>query len=367
MNNKKIAFFLPSLAGGGAERVCVNLSGGFIQHDFEVDFVLAQSKGELLENIPAGVRIVDLHASRVLSALFPLADYLRNEQPAILIAAPDHVNLVAIWAKMLARVNTSVVITTHNHLSIVRHRTPKMQEKLYPYLLRLFQGHAADIVAVSEGVADDLARTAHIPRDHISVIYNPAVRPDLDELALQPLVHPWFADEQPPVILAVGRLTPQKDYPTLLHAFAMLRTQRQVRLVILGEGKLHAELDALSVQLGIAADVDFLGFDINPYRYMSRCSVFVLSSAWEGFSVVLAEALACGAQIVSTDCFSGPGEILDHGKYGRLVPVGDAKALADEMENALTHPLPDDLMRERGKEFTVDVAVRNYLRLMGLA
>jgi glycosyltransferase involved in cell wall biosynthesis len=367
MNNKKIAFFLPSLVGGGAERVCVNLAMGIIQCGFEVDIVLARLTGDLLENVPSGVRIVDLHASRVLSALFPLVDYLRRERPAALISAPNHANLIAIWAKMLAGVNTAVVITTHNHLSIVIRQTPKMQEKLYPYFLRLFQGHAAHIVAVSAGVADDLARTAHIPRDRISVIYNPAVRPELDELASQPLVHPWFADKQPPVILAVGRLTPQKDYPTLLRAFALLRAQRPIRLVILGDGRQLAELDALSVQLGIATDVDFPGFDLNPYRYMARCSVFVLSSAWEGFSVVLAEALACGAQIVSTDCLSGPSEILDHGKYGRLVPVGDAKALAAEIENALILPLPAGLMRERAKEFTVDVAVKNYLRLLRLA
>jgi glycosyltransferase involved in cell wall biosynthesis len=309
---------------------------------------------------------VDLHASRVLSALFPLVDYLRREQPVVLISAPDYVNLIAIWAKRLAGVDTAVVITSHNHLSVVRAQTPKVQEKLYPYLLRLFQHHAAHIVAVSKGVADDLARTAHIPRDRISVIYNPAVRPELDELAVQPLAHPWFVEAQPPVILAVGRLVPQKDYPTLLRAFAVLRAQRPIRLVILGNGKQHADLQALSIQLGIAADVDFHGFDLNPYRYMARCSVFVLSSAWEGLPVVLAEALACGAQIVSTDCRSGPSEILDFGRYGRLVPVGNVNVLAAAIEESLIHPLPASLIRERAGEFTVDVAVKNYLRLLRL-
>jgi glycosyltransferase involved in cell wall biosynthesis len=366
MSDKKIAFFLSSLAGGGAERVCLNLAEGFIQHGFKVDLVLARSIGVLFEEVSVGVRIVELHTSRVSSALFPLADYLRREQPIALISAPDHTNLIAIWAKMMAGVSTPVLITAHNYLSIVVHQTPKIQEKLYPYLLRLFQGHAAHIVAVSAGVADDLARTAHIPRDRISVIYNPAVRPELDGLASQPLVHPWFADGQPPVILAAGRLVPQKDYPTLLQAFALLRARRQVRLVILGEGKQRAELGAISDELGIATDVDFPGFDLNPYRYMARCSVFVLSSAWEGFSVVLAEALACGAQVVSTDCLSGPGEILDHGKYGRLVPVGDAKALAVEIENSLIHPMPASLMRGHAREFTADVAVKNYLRLLKL-
>jgi glycosyltransferase involved in cell wall biosynthesis len=257
-----------------------------------------------------------------------------------------------------------VAITSHNHLSIVRKQTPKMQEKLYPYLLRPFQQHAAYIIAVSKGVADDLARTAHIPRDRISVIYNPAVHPELDELASQPLVHPWFVDAQWPVILAVGRLVPQKDYPTLLRAFAILRVKRPIRLVILGNGKQHADLQVLSIQLGIATDVDFFGFDLNPYRYMARCSVFVLSSAWEGLPVVLAEALACGAQIVSTDCHSGPSEILDSGKFGRLVPVGDAETMAAEIENAIRHPLPKDLLYERARDFTTEMAVEKYLRLL---
>jgi glycosyltransferase involved in cell wall biosynthesis len=367
MKNKKIALFLPNLAGGGAQRVCVNLAAGFIQHGFEVDLVLARSTGELLGNVSSGVRMVDLHASRVLSALFPLADYLRREQPVALISAPDHVNLIAIWAGVLAGVNTTVMITSHNHLSVVRKQTQKLQEKLYPHLLRLFQNHAAHIVAVSKGVADDLSRTAHIPRDRISVIYNPAVRPELDELALQPLAHPWFVDTQQPVILAVGRLVPQKDYPTLLQAFSILRAQRPVRLVILGNGKQHADLQALSIQLGVATDVDFLGFDLNPYRYMARCSVFVLSSAWEGLPVVLAEALACGAQIVSTDCPSGPAEILDGGRYGRLVPVGDVGALADAIEKALDHPLPGSELKSRAVVFSKERAVTSYLDLVRLS
>ena len=318
----KVAFFLPSLAGGGAERVCVNLAAGFLARGFDVDIVLANFSGELLDSIPASINIVDLRASRVISSLFPLANYLRLQSPAYLIAAPDHVNLIAIWAKMLARVGTSVAITAHNQLSIVAERTPKLQEKIIPFLLWLFQSQANHIIAVSAGVANDLARTAHIRRDRISVVYNPAVPANLDELVEQPLFHPWFVDGQPPVILAVGRLVPQKDYPTLLRALAFLKPQRPARLVILGDGKLLVELRELSVQLGVDTDVDFHGFDLNPYRYMARCKVFSLSSAWEGFSLVLAEALACGAQIVSTDCPSGPAEILENGKYGRLSPCG---------------------------------------------
>ena len=206
----KIAFFLPSLDGGGAERVCVNLATGFLASGLDVDFVLSQAKGPLLHAVPAGAGVIDLAARRALAATLPLAAYLRREKPFALIAAPDHANLIAIWARMLAGVKTRTVITNHNYLSIVIRQSPKLQEKLYPYLLRLFQNYATYIVAVSEGAADDLARTAHVPPGRVSVIHNPAVHPALHELASSPLAHPWFASGQPPVILAVGRLTSLK-------------------------------------------------------------------------------------------------------------------------------------------------------------
>jgi glycosyltransferase involved in cell wall biosynthesis len=308
-----------------------------------------------------------LNASRALFSLWPLVDYLRKVQPEALISAPDHVNLIAIWARLLAGVKTRTVITTHNTLSIVVRQSAKPQEKFYPILLRLFQRYATHLVAVSQGAAEDLARTAHIPRSRISVIYNPAVHSALRDLALQPNFHPWFADGHPPVILAAGRLIPQKDYPTLLRAFSILKGNRLIRLAILGEGKEQAVLGKLAADLGISSNLDFMGFDNNPYRYMTRCSVFVLSSAWEGFSIALAEALACGAQIVSTDCPNGPAEILDHGKYGRLVPVGDPAAMAEAIGAALDFPLPVDMLHKRAEAFSVDVAVEKYLGILGLS
>ena len=363
----RIAFFLPNLNGGGAERVCVNLAAGLIQGGFDVDIVLTKKSGELLETLPPAVRVVNLNASRVLFSLWPLKIYLRQVEPDALISAPDHANLVAIWARILARVRTHTVVTTHNTLSIVVRRSPKLQEKLYPFLLRLFQRHADYIVAVSQGAADDLARTAHIPRARISVIYNPAVHPSLRDLVAQSVTHSWFVDEHPPVILAAGRLTPQKDYPTLLQAFSILRRKRVAHLVILGEGKEQENLEKLAIELGISSEVAFLGFDINPYRYMSRCNLFVLSSLWEGFSIVLAEALACGAQIVSTDCPNGPAEILDHGRYGRLVPVGDAAAMAEAMEMAMDEPIQTELLRKRAEAFSLEAAVEKYLGVLGLS
>jgi len=363
----KIAFFLPNLAGGGAERVCVNLAQGFVEHGLQVDFVLVRAEGTFLQAVPSQAGVVDLSARRTLSALPALAAYLHRERPYALIAAPDHANLVALWANRLAGGRCLTVLTVHNTLSTVIRHTRKIQEHLYPFLLRLFQKSAHAIVAVSGSVADDLARLTGIPRKRITVIYNPVVNPGIDSLKTAPLDHPWFAKRSVPVVLAAGRLTVQKDYPTLLRAFAMLRQRRPARLVILGEGAQLGELKSLANDLAIAPDVDMPGFADNPYAFMSRCAVFVLSSAWEGFGIVLVEALVCGAQVVATDCPSGPADILENGRYGRLVPVGDHVAMAEAIETALDHPLPSEALQARARAFSVDIATEKYLDALGLS
>ncbi len=366
MHEVRIAFFLSHLAGGGAERTAINLAGNFLDRGFSVDLVLAKARGPLLNEVPPKARLVDLHASRTLSALPALAGYLRREKPTVLILSLDHTNLIAIWAKLLILSNTKVVIENQIHLSTQIRHTPKLQEKLYPYLIRVFHPAAAVILSTSEGAAEDLANTTGIPRDRITVIYNPVVYPRIETLKAQPLDHPWFTPGEPPVLLGAGRLTIQKDFPTLLRAFTSLRRGRPARLMILGEGEQRQELSALSESLGIASDVDLPGFVPNPFAYMARCKVFVLSSIWEGFGNVLVEAMACGAQVVSTDCPSGPSEILEKGKYGRLAAVGDSEALARAIQEAIDHPLPASILKARAIMFSVDVAAEKYLRTIGV-
>src|SRR5690625_55191 len=189
-------------------------------------------------------------------------------------------------------------------------------------MARLYR-HLDAVVTASEGVSTDTRTVTGLPPERIHVIDNPVVTPDLEELAAQPLDHPWFGDNDVPVILASGRLTKQKDFPTLLRAFARVRQNRPARLIVLGEGKLRTELEALAVKLGIASDVDLAGFASNPYPYVKQSDLFVLSSRWEGLGMALIEALALGIPAVSADCPSGPREILADGRYGALVPVGD--------------------------------------------
>jgi glycosyltransferase involved in cell wall biosynthesis len=358
-----IAFFLPSVVGGGAERVTVNLVQGMTTRGLAVDVVLATATGPFLNQLPPAVRLVDLRAGRVLKSVLPLARYIRRERPRVVVSSMSHANMAALWAARLARRATPVVVTEHNTMSQTARHENVVERGMWPRLMRTFYPWAASVVAVSRGAADDFARTAGVPRDRVEVVYNPVITPHLLELARQSPDHPWFAPGQPPVILGVGRLTPQKDFPTLLRAFAQVRREREARLVILGEGEDREALMALARELGVSDSVDLPGFRENAIALMAASAIFVLSSAWEGLPTVLIEALAAGTQVISTDCPSGPREILQDGRLGTLVPVGDAAALAAAIRTRLEHPssaTPLDALRP----FTSAAAVDHYLRII---
>jgi len=362
---EQIALFIPSLRGGGAERVMVNLAGGLAERGCQVDLVAARAIGPLVGQVPAGVRLVDLGCRRTLRALLPLASYLRRERPAALLSALGHANVVAIGARLLARVPTRVVVSEHTAVSRAGQEAPGVRGKvLVPWLMRRLYRRAQAVVAVSRGVAEDLAEATGLPAERIRVIYNPVVTPDLEQRAAEPVDHPWFAPGEPPVVLAVGRLAPEKDYATLLRAFALVRRQQAARLVILGEGPERPPLEALARELGFEDCFSLPGFKENPFAYMARASVLVLCSRREGFGNVLAEALACGTPVVSTDCPHGPAEILEGGKHGRLVPVGEARGLAEAIIGTLAIAPDRTALRRRSQAFTVANSVRDYLEVL---
>jgi len=329
---KRLALFVPSMAGGGAERITLTLARGLAERGYAVDLVLAQAEGPYLTEVPGSVRVVDLGASRVLLSLPALVAYLRRERPQAMLSALRHANIIALWARRLAGVPTRVVVSERDTLSLSVQHVRSRRGRLMPQLIRRFYPWADGVVAISKGVADDLARMTGIPRQRIQVIYNPVVTPELQAKAQAPLEHPWFKPGEPPVLLGTGRLTAQKDFPTLIQAFARVWQARPVRLLILGEGEERPALEALVRKLGLEPDVSLRGFVKNPYPYMAQASLFVLSSRWEGLGNVLIEALYCGAPLISTDCPSGPREILRDGQYGQLVPVGDVTALTQAMK-----------------------------------
>lgn len=344
----------------------LNLARGLTERGLKVDLVLSKAGGSHLWRVPSEVRIVDLQSRQLLTSLPALISYLRREQPLTLLSALHYTNEVALWAKRLSGVSTRVVVSEHNMLSQkVKHAT-RMKGNLLPLAVRYFYPWADGIVAVSHGVAQDLARTANLPLKRIQVIYNPVVTPDLLEQAKEPVDHPWFQPDEPPVILGVGKLEAQKDFPTLIRAFAEVRRVKSARLAILGWGPDQSQLEALVRELHLEGEVALLGYAKNPYAYMARSAVFALSSAWEGLPTVLIESMAVGIPVVSTNCESGPTEILDGGKYGSLTPVGDTHALAAAILRVLSgesKSVPSDWLNQ----FTLKTSTQQYFDVLGIS
>ncbi len=354
----------------------LHLAGGFARRNKAVDLVLVRAEGQYLDRVPREVRIVDLRARRTIAAIAPLIRYLRSVRPQALVSAMDHVNLVALWARSLAGVDARVAVVIQNTLSMTKRHTPLRRERILPALARRYYPKADEIVAVSQGVAEDFAEAAHLPRERIRVIFNPMVTPEMLARGREEPEHPWLRGANaekdsagkpgaaPPVVIGVGRLTPQKDFGLLIRAFASVRQRRPARLLIFGEGEERPRLEALIRKLGIEADAQLPGFASNPFACMARCGVFVLSSGWEGLPGVLIEALAQGCPLVSTDCPSGPREILDGGRYGALVPTGDAAALADAIARTLDAPPDPEPRRQRAALFHVDTIVDQYCAIL---
>jgi glycosyltransferase involved in cell wall biosynthesis len=397
---RRIALFVPSLAGGGVEASMLRTAKALLGRDFRVDLVLCERKGPLVDRVPPQTRVIELKpapmvvararalatdpgglrellkpvllawkAPHRLAYLPELIRYLQSVRPDALLSALPTLNLLAVWARRGAGVATRVVISERDTLSTAIDGSRQWRKRYLPPLLQRAYMMADGVIAVSDGVADDLVASTGIPRARITTVYNPVVNPELAAKARAPLDHPWFAPGAPPVILGVGRLHPQKDFATLIRAFARLRADRPARLLILGgessgDSAYVAELKALPARLGVAEDVDLPGFAQNPLAYMRRAATFVLSSVHEGLGIVLIEALACGTPVVSTDCPHGPSEILDHGRFGPLVPVGDDASLAAAIRATLDDPLPAELLRSRAGMFTVERAVDRYLELM---
>jgi len=359
----KVALFLPSLRGGGAERVMVNLANGFAEHGLQVDLVLARAEGPYLNEIAQDVRLVDLGAKRVLRSLPGLIAYLRRERPDAMLSAMDHANLVALWARKIAGAPTRMVVSVHNTTSRTVANAHSLKARYMPRLMQLFYPWAQAVVAVSAGVAEDLVDFAGLPRNKIYVIYNPVVTSDMLSRAEQPLDHPWFRPGEPPVVMGAGRLTVQKDFPTLIRAFHLLRREVPARLIIISEGEERSRLETLVQELKLDHDVALPGFVSNPYNLMKHADVFVLSSKWEGLPTVLIEALALGTSVVSTDCPSGPAEILENGKWGRLVPVGDVPAMATAILDAMRDRINPNASKYT-KKFSMNSVVREYLKVL---
>ena len=370
MEKKKIsvAFFLPSLEPGGTERNVVNLVNNIDRAKYATSLVLGQKEGDFIKEVHSDIPIVTLSASNSLYLFFKLIRYFKQQKPDVFISAFPRINVVCIAAKIYSRVNTKVVVTEHSVFSLLPVIAKNMWRGTFarffmPTLCRLMYPCADTIICVSEGIKADLVKILGSSKK-IEVIYNPVIDEKVYKLAAKPVSHPWFSDSKIPIIIAAGRLVACKDYSTLINAFNMVQKNQPARLVILGRGPKKEELMRLIETMGLAGSVAFLGFQENPYAYMKKASVFALASLQEGFGNVIIEAMACQVPVVSTNCPTGPGEIIEHMKNGILVSMGDAQSMAVEIIKILQNPvLAKTLSREGTKRadfFSVTKSVREY-------
>jgi glycosyltransferase involved in cell wall biosynthesis len=334
-NKLHVAFFIPGLGDGGVTRGTLILAAEFVRHGHKVDVLTVAPRGEMIKSPPAGVRMVDLKSRRTITAVPKLARYLRRERPSALISAQHYANVASVWARMLGRTETKLILTERLSVAETLDRPFGIRNRIMPFLMRRFYSRADAVVANSKDGAAELATALGWSKDRVTPIYNPTIHDRLHKMAAEEVDHPYFAEGAPPVILSVARLEYPKDYTTLLEAFADVRKRTPARLLILGDGDLKNEIVSRARKLGVAEDVDLPGYADNPYSYMARAAVFVLSSTFEGLPNVVIEAQACNVPVVATDCPTGPREILLDGEAGRLVPVGDSTAMADAISGLI--------------------------------
>jgi glycosyltransferase involved in cell wall biosynthesis len=365
MNNKpKIAVFIPSLAGGGAERAMVLFSLTLQELGHDISLVCAEKKGDLMPLLTPQLSVIDLHTPRMLTGILKLRQFLKSEQPDVVYATIIHANLGLILAavglknrpRLILREATAPLSGSKSTLA------QRISYFLLPYLYR----HADKIIAVSGVVRDELISLSPRLAAKIEVLDTPVIPANFATQAAAEPGHPWFAVGQPPVILGVGRLQPQKNFALLIKAFAEVRAQRASHLIILGQGALQAELESLAESLGLADQVSFAGFALNPFSYMSRSRVFVLSSNYEGMPNVLIQALALATPVVATDCPGGSAECLEGGRLGYLTAMGDQAAITTAILAALDSPRRADAAEIVSKKFGAAQATKAYLACAGV-
>ncbi len=356
----RISLFIPDFREGGAQKMMINLANELAKKSLGVDLVVACNTGSFDKLVDNEVNIIRLNCKRTLTSLFLLIKYIKSAKTDILISALYHANVICLFAKyMTKRTNTKFIVTERNYLSLRIANSTNVKDKiLLPIIKRLYP-KADLVIAISKGVMNDIVDICNLDSEKISCIYNPVVTSDFEEsIKATPEIN---FNKDLPLIIASGRLVEQKDYPTMLKALALVIKQKPVNAMVLGKGHLEKELITLSQELGIDNNVIFKGFVDNPLSYMKQADIFLMTSAWEGFGNVLVEALYCGLSVVATDCKAGPAEILDDGKYGLLVPVGNEIAISDAILKVIDKPFDKDKQQKRALEFTARNITDKYL------
>lgn len=362
---RRIAMFLPALEGGGAERVMVQLANAFEERGLRVEVLLATASGPRLKELSSSVEVIELGGGGVIKAFPHLIRYLKDDPPAALLSTLDHANIVAAWSGAVAGTRSRIVL--RQAMDPLGMPPSGLSGRILGRLMGPSYRRASHTVVLAEHMRETMVTRKGIDPARISVVPNPVPSERIRALALEEPDHPWLqakGDERP-LIVAAGRLTAQKDFSMLLAAVSRVKRETPVRLAILGEGPEREALEAQAQKLGIGDAVVLPGFQQNPYSWMARAAVIALSSRAEGMPNILLEAMALGRPVVSTDCPSGPRELLGSGRLGKLVPVGDEAAMAEAIQLSLggDHP-SEDALRDAVASLGIDSIADTYLRLL---
>lgn len=362
---RHIGLLFSNFGGGGIQRVRLTLAEALLQKGWRVDLIVVNSSGPLKSEIPAGSQLFDLSVAHSSQSIQKIITYLHTENPDILLSSQTHINISAIIARSFSHWKGRLFLTEHITIDYVAKNATNWKDRLLPFLARLFYRGADGVILVSKQTAQHFIKATHLPERLVHVIYNPIVSHRMIDQSKLQADHKWFDLRGTPVVLSAGRLTKQKDFDTLLKAFRLVVLNiPSARLLILGEGEELDRLLGLVDQLNLKESVQFMGYVNNPYAFMEKAAAFVLSSQWEGFGNVLAEAMACGTPVVSTDCPSGPREILDNGTYGALVPPGNPEMLAAAILDEIRNPHNKDLLKQRANEFSIEKILPQYIQLL---
>ena len=369
---KSILFFLPYLGGGGAQRVFINILKALDKNKYNLTLVVIDKDGPYLSQIPAQVKLIELNSKRVLLSSLELKRLFSKYKPDIIISGLNYANIIVALSVKWAKVPSKLILTEHSSYSGKNVQTNKIKYLMFKKLIKLSYKFADNIVCVSKGISEEVRQLTGIKQceDIIKVIYNPIVDKELTFKSIENVKDAWINNKNFKVIISMGRLTKQKDFPTLIKAFAKyLASNRntKVKLIVMGEGESRPELERMVNDLRLNNYVNLLGYVDNPYAYLSKADLFVLSSRSEGFGNVIVEAMACGTPVISTNCPTGPGEIIEDGINGFLVPVGDEEKLAKKISEVINN---EGLQRKiaknafsRAQDFKVSKIVREYEQL----
>ncbi len=365
INASLVTLTTPAL-DGGIGRNMVNLADAFHNLGCRVHLLIDKPKGPYLEQLHPSVKVIRLPTSHPVAGVPAMGRYLLQHKPDAILTPNVRHTALALRTRRLVRHPMRIYVNVHNTYSkTFRSLSLRKREKRIGKINTLYP-RCNGIIPVSRGVADDLCALTKVPRQLMTTIYNPVVTRKLEEMATKAVDHPWLKDNERPIILGVSRLEKAKNLPLLISAFEQVRQQLPCRLMLIGDGTQYATIEARARASRFSGDITLTGHQVNPYNYMKNASLFVLSSSWEGFGNSLVEAMATGTPVVSTDCPSGPREILDNGRYGQLVPVGNETSLARAMLETLRSPLPGSVLKQAAERFRDTEIAKQYLQLFGL-